>query len=103
MFALKNGKKKKRYIDIYSNNCLIYQGRWDDLPLLEELIIEKSIAFFNDPEPCYIHRDAVRVRLLAELEAELIADHPNIPIHWLDKLASCTGVSSITFAEFSEK
>ena len=31
----------------------------------------KSIAFFDDPDPCYIHRSAVRVRLTEELLREI--------------------------------
>ncbi len=103
MFTLKKEKKKKMHIDIYSENRLIYQGRWDDLPLSENIIIEKSIDFFNDPEPCYIHRDAVRVRLLAELEAGLKHNFQSIPSQWLDNLTALTGISLITRVEFSEK
>ncbi|WMJ86578.1 hypothetical protein [Anaerocolumna sp. MB42-C2] len=103
MFTLKKDKKKKMHIDIYSKNRLIYQGRWDDLPLSENIIIEKSIDFFNDPEPCYIHRDAVRVRLLAELEAGLNHNFQSIPPQWLDNLTALTGISLITQVEFSEK
>ena len=46
----------------------VYRGTLTDLPLKEEIILEKSEEFFNDPNPCFIHRSAVRVRLLAELE-----------------------------------
>ncbi len=38
------------------------------LPLKEQIIIEKSSEFFNDPDPCYIHRSAVTNRLYFELE-----------------------------------
>ena len=64
------GKKKKQENDI----CVrlgeheVYRGTLTDLPLKEEIILEKSEEFFNDPNPCFIHRSAVRVRLLAELE-----------------------------------
>ena len=103
MFTLRKEKYKKLYITIYSDDSVIYQGRWDDLPLSESIIIEKSIDFFNDPEPCYIHRDAVRVRLLAELEAALNRNFGSIPPQWLDSLTAMTGISRITRVEFSEK
>lgn len=103
MFTLKKDKKKKMHIDIFNENRVIYQGRWDDLPLSENIIIEKSIDFFNDPEPCYIHRDAVRVRLLAELEAGLNCNFLSIPPQWLNNLSVWTGLSHITRVEFSEK
>jgi hypothetical protein len=103
MFTLKKEKKKKKFVDIYCDDLIIYQGKWDDLPLSENIIIEKSIDFFNDPEPCYIHRDAVRVRLLAELEAGLNNNFESIPPQWLDFLTALTGFSRITRVEFSEK
>ena len=37
------------------------------LPLKEEFIIKKSIEFFNDPEPCMIHRSAVMKRIYMEI------------------------------------
>lgn len=42
-----------------------------DFKFKEQVILEHSKRFFNDPNPCYIHRGAVTVRLLAELEEEL--------------------------------
>ena len=60
--------KKKRYLTVIQNETLLYEGFWNDLPLAENVILEKSIEFFNDKEPCAIHRGAVHMRLLAELE-----------------------------------
>lgn len=60
--------KKKRYLTVTQNETLLYEGFWNELPLAEEVILEKSIEFFNDREPCAIHRGAVHMRLLAELE-----------------------------------
>ena len=37
------------------------------LPIREETVIRKSIEFFDDPEPCFLHRSAVLQRLLAEI------------------------------------
>ncbi len=33
----------------------------------EGIMIEKSIEFFDDPEPCMIHRSAVQSRLFLEI------------------------------------
>lgn len=60
--------KKKRYLTVTQNEALLYEGLWTDLPFTEEIILAKSVAFFNDREPCAIHRGAVHLRLLAELE-----------------------------------
>ncbi len=57
-------------VKLFCGDQLLYQGDLKDLPLKESVIIEKSIYFFNDPEPCYIHRGAVQVRLTEELLRE---------------------------------
>ena len=49
----------------------LYSGRVYGLPIRECVVIQKSIEFFNDPEPCYKHRGAVHTRLWAELEQYL--------------------------------
>lgn len=54
-------------------NRPLYRGPMEELPLKESMILQKSDEFFNDPDPCYIHRGAVRIRLLAELEEALAA------------------------------
>ncbi|HZJ57702.1 MAG TPA: hypothetical protein VFD89_05610 [Clostridia bacterium] len=38
-----------------------------ELPLRNEFIIGRSIEYFNDPEPCMIHRSAVIKRIYMEL------------------------------------
>lgn len=43
-----------------------------DLPLKNQVVIQHSIQFFDDPTPCYIHRGAVQVRLVTELEEALL-------------------------------
>lgn len=50
------------------------------LPLRREAIIEKSIEFFQDPNPCLIHEGAVKVRMLSELEAFLKGREEPIPL-----------------------
>ena len=64
-------KKPKEILCIYSKGKLLYQGELKDIPLKESVILEKSLAFFDDPYPCYIHRSAVRVRLTEELLREI--------------------------------
>ena len=70
-------KKAAPSIRLYSQNALVYEGLLKDIPLKESVILEKSIQFFNDPEPCHIHRSAVRVRLTEELLRQLaVCDSP---------------------------
>lgn len=68
-------KKKPRSIisiKIYSDSDTIYDGIFSELPFDQKLIVEKSIQFYDDPDPCYIHAGAVRIRLLGEIEEELL-------------------------------
>ena len=46
----------------------LYHGSIQNMNIPEAVILEKSVQFFSDPEPCYIHRGAVVVRLYAEIE-----------------------------------
>lgn len=58
-------------IQLFYKNTCIYEGLLKDIPIKDSVIIEKSIRFFNDPEPCNIHRTAVRLRITEELSIEL--------------------------------
>ena len=70
----KNKKSESRLpaVSVYGPEGILYEGLLKDIPLKDSVIIQKSIHFFNDPEPCYIHRGAVRVRLTHELHEELL-------------------------------
>lgn len=50
-----------------SRGKVILEKKVTSLPLREETVIAKSIEFFNDPEPCMIHRSAVMKRLYIEI------------------------------------
>ena len=60
--------QKKELSLISGKKEVLFKGRIIELTLKEELIINKSIEFFNDPAPCFIHRSAVMKRLFMELE-----------------------------------
>ena len=70
-FRKKKQEKQKSIVVVRTKAGIMFQGEVMELPLTEDIIIQKSIHFFNDPAPCHIHRSAVRVRLLAELEEDL--------------------------------
>ena len=59
-------RKKKSVYDICLTLGDITQ-KIEDIPFAEDLIIEKSILFFSDPAPCFIHRGAVMTRLHGEI------------------------------------
>jgi hypothetical protein len=62
----------------------IFDGSLRGLCFSEQLIIRKSIEFFRDPEPCFIHRSAVVSRLMAELDL-LLKEKPELSIEELEK------------------
>ena len=51
----------------------LYDGPLTGLRLTDETVVRLSVHFFNDPEPCEIHRGAVRSRVYTELEEALPA------------------------------
>lgn len=72
-------KKQLPLLKLYSGNSLLYDGLLKDVPIKEEIILQKSREFFDDPEPCHIHRSAVRTRLTAELQKELTDSETEAP------------------------
>ena len=90
MFGKSKGKKK-RHIKIQKAGTVLYQGDWNDLPMEEAVILKKSREFFDDPSPCFIHREAVRVRLLSEMEEALQGRFEQPSPEWLMLLAHNIG------------
>lgn len=81
-------------VRICQAQSVLYEGPLKDLPLKESVIIEKSIHFFDDPEPCYIHRGAVRARLVTELQQELASRQDDTPGEKLLEYAALDGITS---------
>lgn len=72
MFKRNKTQNPKIQISIFnSRDELLFSGELDSIPIREAVIIRKSIEFFDDHNPCYIHRGAETVRLLCEIEAYL--------------------------------
>ncbi len=95
--------KKKNHVpklELYAQGVQIYNGFLKDIPLKEAVILEKSVEFFNDPEPCHIHRGAVRVRLTAEIQQE-IENHtePGVPGPLLIRYANFESVDQYVMSE----
>jgi len=51
-----------------SKGNVVLEKKLTSLPLKEEVVINKSVEFFDDPEPCMIHRSAVMKRLYMEID-----------------------------------
>lgn len=90
-------RKKKRYIKVTLDTDVLYDGLWDNLPIAKDIIIQKSIEFFNDKEPCAIHRGAVQIRLIAELD-NMLSDP-----HFKDLFCAYTGFPGQCELSFSQQ
>jgi len=75
---MKKGAPKAafRTVTLCGDRGVLYFGPTSGLPIRESVVLAKSTEFFDDPEPCMIHRSAVLVRLYCEFE------------HWLDELGA---------------
>ena len=61
-------KRKQTKIMLYDSRGVCLRAYAPiDFPLPESTVRELSILYFNDPEPCQIHRAAVQSRAMAEL------------------------------------
>ena len=69
-----NKKTDERIIFIIYYGKILYSGSVYDLPIKEKEVIAGSIAFYNDPEPCMIHRSAVISRYYIQID------------RWLDEI-----------------
>ena len=81
-------------VRILAGDNVVYEGLLKDLPIKETVLIEKSISFFDDPEPCFIHRNAVRVRLTEELHQELLCENNPNPGPLLISYADLSSITS---------
>ena len=74
MFGFKKKTTARPFLTVLGDgNEPLYDGPLTALRLTDETVVTLSIHFFNDPEPCEIHRGAVRSRVYTELEEALPA------------------------------
>ncbi len=96
-------RKKKLYLTVSDHGRILYDGLWNDLPFSEETILSKSVEYFDDPEPCYIHRDAVQLRLSAELTGLLNAQYTAPTPEFMAQFIAHTGFPEGCILTFSEQ
>ena len=64
----KKQKRMQQYIKVvHGKNHEHSLYKRGELPIKESIILEKCIQFFDDPDPCYIHRGAVNMRINEEI------------------------------------
>ena len=93
-------RKKSRIthrITLKSTDQVLYEGPVSEIPLTEEAILSASIRYFNDPEPCEIHRSAARLRIAADLTASLLQGEKD-----LAQIRALTGLSELTDAVWTK-
>ena len=68
MFNRKNKARASVRIELLDEGGAVL-GAWPaaQFPLPEDVVLALSVEYFNDPEPCHIHRSAVHKRAMMEL------------------------------------
>lgn len=75
-----NSRHKKTHIILYrAGGGVLAQYPLHSYPLPEATILSLSVQYFDDPEPCHIHRSAVLARAMEEL-ASLCPEGEAVPI-----------------------
>lgn len=97
----RHDRKIPENVRIVADGIVIYHGKWNDLPIGEETMLRKSREFFDDPEPCYIHRAGVRLKLLTEIGELLMRTDAGSHKEAIRQLRDCMECSEITGVECS--
>lgn len=81
---------KQKVVIMNSDQLVIYEGKALDMPIKMDAIRVKSMALFNDPDPCIIHQSyAIHhlvtplLKLLNKNEITKLSDLV-IDITWID-------------------
>ena len=85
----------KQYISIFKGPKEIYMGRISDIPIKQESIINKSIALFDDDDPCIIHQSYV-IKEYVDVLLGIFKSENKQSIHVRDHL------SDLSFLDFTE-
>ena len=68
MFKKKSVKPKTEIVFFDETGTQLFKEDFFFIPIKEEVLLAKCLEFFNDPAPCFIHRSAMTMRLLYEIE-----------------------------------
>jgi len=90
------------YVRIIAEKTIVYHGKWSEIPIEEQVMLSKSEEYFGDPEPCYIHRAAVRMRLLGETGELIMSTDKGTREKAIARIRDCMGCSEITAVECYE-
>lgn len=68
MFGRKRRKSEPLAVALDAAGAALVEAPLQDFPIPDGAVVALSIEFFNDPEPCEIHRGAVRWRVLQAMQ-----------------------------------
>ena len=83
-------------VEVLAEGVRIYAGHFEEIPIGEEFMLSKSMELFGDPEPCSIHRGAVRTELLRELNRLFQGGERPDSAEGLELLRRCMDCGEIT-------
>ena len=84
MFGKKRRKTECQIIARDASGATLLAQSASEFQLPEDVTLDLSIEFFNDPQPCEIHRAAVRWRAIQQLQ-ESCQKNVDIPLSSLDE------------------
>ena len=83
MFGRKKRKADYRIAALDASGAVLCEALSEDFQIPEAATLALSVEFFNDPQPCEIHRAAVRWRALQQLR-EAVPTGERVPVATLD-------------------
>ena len=94
-------KKKVAMLTLYgADGKETYRGALATWPIPDGEVVRLSIRYFNDPEPCHLHRSAVCQRAFLEiLEAHLGAEKESVERLGAEKAAWFSGAARFSLRE----
>lgn len=96
-------KKQKRLLKIWDvNEKMLFCDELQTLELPEQLILSLSKEFYNDPNPCEIHRSAVMTRVFMEFEEVLRVGERCEMLTLPERLRECIPNEAVTLGIFKE-
>ena len=82
MFGRKRRRAEPRAAALDAAGAVLAEAPLMDFPIPDAAVVALSVEFFNDPEPCEIHRGAVRWRVLQAMKEA--SGGRTVPVEALD-------------------
>lgn len=103
MFERKKKSRRRGFtLTLLDNSaCEISSCPISEYVLPEKVVLALSVEYFNDPEPCEIHRGAVHNRVMMEL-MEMCAPGTDCPVQSLPEPARAWFPAEAAYVRISE-